>query len=129
LTSTIVWYADRLGAGSAPGTGGWTTGYGMAGWTLSGVRRGSRLKIYTRRGDGGETGIWGGKRLPKDHLRIEVIGSVDECNAAIGVAVAEGVTDRVAGTVADVQSDLFVLGSDLIGPSSGRQMPTNADRQ
>jgi cob(I)alamin adenosyltransferase len=78
------------------------------------------LKIYTRRGDRGETGIWGGVRLPKDHLRIEAVGSVDECNAAMGVAVAEGVPERVAATIADVQSDLFVMGSDLMAPGHGR---------
>ena len=78
------------------------------------------MRIYTRRGDSGETGIWGGERLPKDHLRIEAMGSVDECNAALGVAVAEGVTSEVGATIVGVQSDLFVVGSDLMAPGRGR---------
>jgi cob(I)alamin adenosyltransferase len=46
------------------------------------------VKIYTRHGDGGETGIWGGLRLAKDEARLEAIGTVDELNAAIGFAAA-----------------------------------------
>jgi hypothetical protein len=46
------------------------------------------VKIYTRHGDGGETGIWGGVRLAKDEARMEAIGTVDELNAAIGLAAA-----------------------------------------
>ena len=46
------------------------------------------MKIYTRHGDGGETGIWGGLRLAKDEARLEAIGTVDELNAAIGFAAA-----------------------------------------
>ena len=44
------------------------------------------MKIYTRHGDGGETGIWGGLRLAEDEARLEAIGTVDELNAAIGFA-------------------------------------------
>jgi len=75
------------------------------------------MKIYTRRGDSGETGIWGGARLPKDDLRIEAVGSVDECNAAIGAAIAEGVPDFAGKVLAIVQNNLFVVGSDLIAPN------------
>lgn len=46
------------------------------------------MKIYTRKGDGGQTGIWGGARLAKDEARMEAIGAVDELNAAIGFAAA-----------------------------------------
>ena len=72
------------------------------------------MKIYTRRGDSGQTGIWGGARLPKDDLRIEAIGSVDECNAAIGAAIAAGVPDLAHNLLAIVQNNLFVVGSDLV---------------
>jgi cob(I)alamin adenosyltransferase len=74
------------------------------------------MKIYTRRGDSGHTGIWGGARLPKDDLRIEAIGSVDECNAAVGAAIAEGIPDLAANLLAVVQNSLFVVGSDLMAP-------------
>jgi cob(I)alamin adenosyltransferase len=85
------------------------------------------MKIYTRKGDAGETGIWGGRRVNKDEARIEAIGSVDECNAAIGLALSgDGVPDEVAGPLAAVQATLFVVGSELMAPEregSGASVP------
>ncbi len=49
------------------------------------------MKIYTRHGDAGETSLWAGARVPKDDPRVEAIGAIDECNAAIGLVLAEGV--------------------------------------
>jgi cob(I)alamin adenosyltransferase len=72
------------------------------------------VKIYTRKGDTGETGIWGGVRLGKDDARMEAIGAVDECNAAIGVALAHDLPDRLAGPLRQAQSVLFIVGSDLM---------------
>jgi cob(I)alamin adenosyltransferase len=74
------------------------------------------VKIYTRKGDAGDTGIWGGVRLGKDDLRVEAIGAVDECNAAIGVALAHGLPDRLADLLRKAQSGLFIVGSDLMAP-------------
>ena len=74
------------------------------------------MKIYTRGGDAGETGIWGGVRLAKDDLRIEAMGSVDECNATIGIALAVGVPERAIDVLVRVQNTLFVVGSDLMAP-------------
>jgi cob(I)alamin adenosyltransferase len=74
------------------------------------------VKIYTRKGDAGETGIWGGIRLGKDDLRVEAIGAVDECNAAIGVALAHDLPDRLVALMRQVQSALFIVGSDLMAP-------------
>ena len=74
------------------------------------------VKIYTRRGDAGQTGIWGGIRLGKDDPRVEAIGAVNECNAAIGVALAQGLPDRVAVLMRQVQFALLVVGSDLMAP-------------
>lgn len=48
------------------------------------------MKIYTRTGDAGETGLFGGQRVRKDDLRVQAYGTVDECNAALGVARAAG---------------------------------------
>ena len=69
-------------------------------------------KIYTRGGDAGETSLVGGKRLPKHDARVAAYGSVDETNAAIGVARVhtEGEADA---RLARVQDDLFDLGADL----------------
>lgn len=89
------------------------------------------MKIYTRRGDTGETGIWGGRRVGKDEARIEAIGTVDECNAAIGVVTAHtGLPDVVAEVLLTVQNSLFVVGSELMAPERtgpGASVPRLAD--
>lgn len=71
------------------------------------------MKIYTRTGDRGETGLFGGARVPKDDARVEAYGTIDEANAAIGLALAHGLEAFVAQVLIDVQSDLFVLGAEL----------------
>lgn len=80
-------------------------------------------KIYTRTGDDGTTGLVDGPRRPKDDPRVEAYGTVDEANAAIGLARLHS-TDmaRVDHALARVQNDLFDLGSDLAtpGPDEGR---------
>jgi cob(I)alamin adenosyltransferase len=70
-------------------------------------------RVYTRTGDDGTTGLGGGQRVAKDSTRIESYGTVDELSSAIGVAVALGLDQRLAETLARVQNDLFNLGSDL----------------
>jgi cob(I)alamin adenosyltransferase len=88
------------------------------------------VKIYTRKGDAGETGIWGGVRLSKDDLRMEAIGAVDECNATIGVVLAHELPQRVADLMRQVQSTLFIVGSDLMAPDRsgpGGSLPRVSD--
>ena len=70
-------------------------------------------KVYTRTGDEGTTGLGGGQRVRKDSLRIAAFGTVDELNSHIGVAVAAGVNDALAGPLSEIQNALFHLGSDL----------------
>jgi cob(I)alamin adenosyltransferase len=70
-------------------------------------------KVYTRTGDDGTTGLGGGQRVPKDSLRIETYGTVDELSSAIGVAVAAGLEPRLTAVLQRIQNDLFNLGSDL----------------
>ena len=70
-------------------------------------------KIYTRGGDKGLTSLGGGQRVQKESLRIESYGTVDELNSVIGVAVAHGLSDRLAETLPTIQNELFHLGSDL----------------
>jgi cob(I)alamin adenosyltransferase len=70
-------------------------------------------RVYTRTGDDGSTGLGGGQRVPKESVRIAAYGTVDELNSHIGVAVAAGVNDALAGPLATIQNDLFHLGSDL----------------
>jgi cob(I)alamin adenosyltransferase len=70
-------------------------------------------KLYTRRGDEGQTSLGGGQRVPKDSLRVAAYGTVDELNASLGVAAAHGLDSRLAEALAAIQNDLFHLGADL----------------
>lgn len=80
-------------------------------------------KIYTRGGDGGETGLVGGRRVAKDNVRIEAYGTVDELNAAVGIALCS-IPDGVPGLrllgarLTRVQHELFNLGSLLASEES-----------
>src|SRR5207244_368280 len=80
-------------------------------------------RVYTRSGDKGETGLVGGKRVPKDSLRIEAYGTVDELNAVIGLArvfnaeaPATAARDRIEVILKQLQNELFDLGSELATP-------------
>lgn len=74
-------------------------------------------RIYTRTGDAGTTALGNGDRVPKTDPRIAAYADVDECNAAIGTAVALGnLADDVRGVLITVQNDLFDLGADLCNP-------------
>ncbi len=86
---------------------------------------GHRLsKIYTRTGDGGETGLGDGSRRPKDDPRIVALGEIDELNSAIGVLAAEPLPERIRGILESIQHDLFDLGGDVSIP--GRATMTEA---
>ena len=75
------------------------------------------MKIYTRTGDDGTTGLFGGGRVRKDDLRVEAYGAVDEANAAIGLARGLGVDSDVDKLLAQVQHALFDVGADLATPA------------
>jgi len=79
---------------------------------------GNRLsKIYTRTGDDGTTGLGDGSRTPKDSVRVEAYGTVDEANSTIGVVLAvDAVPDDVRRCLTEVQHDLFELGGELCIP-------------
>ncbi len=71
------------------------------------------MKLYTKTGDDGTTGLFGGVRVPKASTRVEAYGTVDETNAAIGVARTHALGLTIDGVLAGVQEDLFVLGAEL----------------
>jgi cob(I)alamin adenosyltransferase len=75
------------------------------------------VKIYTKTGDDGTTGILGRGRVSKDDLRIAAYGTVDEINAVLGVARAHGLDALAEPIVAQLQNELFVVGSALADPS------------
>lgn len=74
------------------------------------------MKIYTKTGDTGETSLYGGERLSKTSLRIQVCGTVDECNSTLGLARTHltSLEDKeLAATLDNIQNTLFNLGADL----------------
>lgn len=77
-------------------------------------------RIYTRGGDAGETSLGDGTRVPKHALRVAAYGTVDEANAAIGIArlYADAAADPMLGRI---QNDLFDLGADLCTPQDDRR--------
>ncbi len=71
------------------------------------------MKIYTKTGDEGTTGLFAGPRVSKDHARIEAYGTVDELNASIGVARAHTPSPQVDAVLVEIQNDLFAVGAEL----------------
>jgi cob(I)alamin adenosyltransferase len=74
------------------------------------------MKIYTKTGDGGVTSLFGGARVPKDSLRIEAYGTVDELNSVIGLCRSMNTVEEVDAILNEIQNDLFTLGADLATP-------------
>src|SRR5437016_1661224 len=74
------------------------------------------MRIYTRTGDQGETGLFGGQRVAKNHPRVAAYGDVDELNASLGVCLSLGPDEEVRATLERLQSELFIVGSDLATP-------------
>lgn len=74
------------------------------------------MKIYTRRGDAGETALFGGGRVPKNDRRVDAYGEVDELNAAIGAAGAAEPSEFEQKLLESVQRDLFAVGAQLASP-------------
>lgn len=78
------------------------------------------MKIYTRTGDDGETGLFRGPRVRKDNPRIEAYGSVDELNAVIGLILAEQLGEDLAHLLEGIQRELFAAGAELATPDPDR---------
>lgn len=79
------------------------------------------MKIYTRRGDAGETDLFGGPRVGKDDRRVEAYGAVDELNAALGTPLAVTAHEDVRRLGAGIQGVLFDLGAYLASPDPDRR--------
>ncbi len=88
---------------------------------------GHRLsRIYTRTGDDGSTGLGDGLRVPKEHLRVEAYGTVDEANSVVGMVLAvDGLPVEVTDCLTAVQHELFELGGELCMP--GHRAITDTD--
>lgn len=81
------------------------------------------MKIYTKTGDRGETGLWGGQRVSKDALRVHAYGTVDECNATLGLARTSAMDQELDQLVNTLQNQLFVVGADLATPGEAANIP------
>jgi cob(I)alamin adenosyltransferase len=78
------------------------------------------LRIYTRTGDEGTTGLFGGGRVDKSHPRVEAYGEVDELNAALGLARSIEMMPRIDEVLVPVQRDLFAIGALLATPDHAK---------
>ena len=76
------------------------------------------MKIYTKTGDKGETGLFGGERVSKSNSRIDAYGTIDELNAFIGITITEIKSEKIISILQRIQNQLFVVGSDLATPIS-----------
>ncbi len=81
------------------------------------------MKIYTKTGDEGTTAIWGGKRVAKDSPRVRAYGTVDECNATIGVARASEIDPELGQMLVEIQNMLLVVGADLTAIEDSPHIP------
>lgn len=76
------------------------------------------MKIYTKTGDGGETGLGDGSRVGKDALRVAAYGDVDELNAAVGLCKAHADDRKLKDLLGEIQRDLFAIGAQLADPKA-----------
>ena len=75
------------------------------------------MKIYTKTGDDGTTGLQGGRRVSKSDLRIQAYGAVDETNSAIGLVLTNPLDSDIKDLLTRIQNELFVAGSDFSDPN------------
>lgn len=75
------------------------------------------MKIYTKTGDDGNTGLQGNFRIEKSHQRIISYGTIDETNAALGVVLTNLLDEDIRKILTDIQNDLFLVGADLSNPN------------
>ncbi|EJP6472289.1 cob(I)yrinic acid a,c-diamide adenosyltransferase [Clostridium botulinum] len=83
------------------------------------------FKIYTKTGDKGETGLFGGSRIAKDDLLVEIYGTLDEANSNIGVAYSLIKDKEIKENLRIVQKKIFVLGAEFASDEKGRKMLVN----
>ncbi len=86
------------------------------------------MKIYTKTGDKGTTALFGGKRVSKNHLRIESYGTVDELNSYIGLIKDQEIDNQTKNILVKIQNDLFTLGSMLATPLENEILKNGKER-
>ncbi len=86
------------------------------------------MKIYTKTGDKGETGLFGGERVSKNSKRIAAYGTIDELNSYIGLAATEVKDEKVKDELQKIQNQLFTIGTDLATPDNEKTKKLNIVR-
>ncbi len=86
------------------------------------------MKIYTKTGDKGNTGLFGGERVSKNSLRIKAYGTIDELNSFIGLSITEVKSEEVKLLLNKIQNQLFTIGSDLATPDTEKNKKLNIIR-
>jgi cob(I)alamin adenosyltransferase len=86
------------------------------------------MKIYTKTGDMGETGLFGGERVSKDSPRISAYGTIDELNAFLGYTIAEVKDESVKKNLIKIQNYLFTVGTDLATPDTEKNKKLSIQR-
>lgn len=90
--------------------------YGRGGKLIL-INRVEAMGVSTKKGDSGYTGLLGGERVPKSHLRIESGGTVDETNSLLGLARATSGDRRIKRIILQIQKHLFIIGAEISSPS------------
>jgi cob(I)alamin adenosyltransferase len=86
------------------------------------------MKIYTKTGDKGTTALFGGKRVPKDHIRIESYGTVDELNSYIGLIRDQEINPHYKKILIEIQDRLFTIGAILATPPEKEVLKSGENR-
>jgi len=86
------------------------------------------MKIYTKTGDKGETGLFGGERVSKHSTRLDAYGTIDELNSFIGLTITEVTNQEIKNILNSLQNKLFVVGSDLATPETEKNKKLNIVR-
>ncbi len=86
------------------------------------------MKIYTKTGDKGETGLFGGERVSKDSLRISAYGTIDELNSFVGYSITEIKDESIKKNLLKIQNYLFTVGADLATPDNDKNAKLNIQR-
>ena len=83
----------------------------------------TKIKVYTKTGDNGTTGLFSGERVPKHHIRIKAYGTVDELNSWIGIIRSQKIKQEQADELIKIQHDLMYIGSELANDSANNKTP------
>ncbi|MAN29047.1 MULTISPECIES: cob(I)yrinic acid a,c-diamide adenosyltransferase [Mesonia] len=86
------------------------------------------MKIYTKKGDKGNTSLFGGTRIPKHHVRIESYGTIDELNAYIGLLRDQDIDEKFKKQLYDIQHQLFTIGAELATDPKKAQLKNGKER-